>query len=91
MDTLHSSCAQMCRVYKNSCLNVEHESESSISTSDVGFKHGRIDVDVEVDGVLEDRRHSLELCTVSQNLQREHIEPLSCHGTGVQHLLISVG
>lgn len=71
-------------------MSFPSESESSVSTSDVGFKHGRVDVDVEVDGVLEDRRHSLELCTVSQNLQREHIERLSGHGTGVQHLLISV-
>lgn len=48
------------------------DSESSVSTSDVGFKHGRVDVDVEVDGVLEERCHSLELCMVSQNLQREN-------------------
>lgn len=71
-------------------MSFPSESESSVSTSDVGFKHGRVDVDVEVDGVLEDRRHSLELRTVSQNLQREHIGRLLCHGTGVQHLLIGV-
>lgn len=40
-----------------------------LRTSDVGFKHGGVDVSVEVDGVLEQRRHALELCVVSQNLQ----------------------
>lgn len=41
-----------------------------LCTSDVGFKHGGVDVDVKVHGVLQERRHALKLCVVSQNLQK---------------------
>lgn len=43
-------------------------------TSDVGLKHGGVDVNIEVDGVLEERRHALELSVISQNLQGQVLE-----------------
>lgn len=42
----------------------------SLRTSDVGLEHGGVDVDVEVHGVLEERRHALELRLVPQHLRR---------------------
>lgn len=45
-----------------------------LRTSDVGLKHGGVDVGVEVDGVLEERRHALELGVIPQNLQGRVLE-----------------
>lgn len=54
----------------NPAVRLQDTRVAPLLTSDVGLKHGRVDVDVKVHGVLEERRHALKLRTVPQNLQR---------------------
>lgn len=72
--TSHTHTQRTLRLLKRKFQRDTEKNPAPLRTSDVGFKHGRVDVDVKVHGVLEERRHALKLRVVSQNLwQNSHM------------------